>query len=260
MDHLRAIALTYPAAVSDRQVADIPRIVDHLAILFEAVKPPATICDLGGGIGLFSIGCTFLGYRAVVVDDFSDPINAELGDHALRPLRNAGVRVVTRDFVRNGLGPEVGEVDAFTTFESLEHWHDSPKALLRDVAATLPDKGVLIIGTPNSVNLRKRLTTALGRTHWSSMDDWYEQPIFRGHVREPRMADLEYIIADVGLTLERKVGRNWLGYVSPHRMSRLLTPYLDRLLRPMPTLCADIYVVGRKHCATAEHGREPTSH
>ena len=42
-----------------------------------------------------------------------------------------------------------------------------------------------MVGVPNCVNLRKRLTVPLGRGKWSPMADWYEQPSFRGHVREP---------------------------------------------------------------------------
>jgi hypothetical protein len=78
------------------------------------------------------------------------------------------------------------------------------------------------------------------------MKDWYEKPVFRGHVREPDVDDLQYIATALGLTDVAIYGRNWLGYVSRSNIIRLLTPIFDRPLRLLPTLCSDIYMVGTK--------------
>jgi SAM-dependent methyltransferase len=46
----------------------------------------------------------------------------------------------------------------------MEHWHRSPKALFHEALTWLRPGGLLVIGVPNCVNLRKRLTVPLGRS------------------------------------------------------------------------------------------------
>ena len=59
------------------------------------------------------------------------------------------------------------------------------------------------------MRIRKRLTVPFGSGKWSSMADWYEDPIFRGHVREPDVDDLFYIAREVGLVDVYIKGRHW---------------------------------------------------
>jgi hypothetical protein len=77
-----------------------------------------------------------------------------------------------------------------------------------------------ILGTPNCVNLRKRITVPLGRAKWSQVEDWYERPAFQGHAREPDHDDCRYIARDLALRDIRLIGRNWLGRTSPHAWIR----------------------------------------
>ena len=74
--------------------------------------------------------------------------------------------------------------------------------------------GLFVLGVPNRVNLRKRVFVPFGYGKWSSMKDWYESPVFRGHVREPDVDDLRYIARDLHLRDWQVFGRNWLGYSS----------------------------------------------
>jgi SAM-dependent methyltransferase len=132
-----------------------------------------------------------------------------------------------------------------TTFDSMEHWHHSPKRLFRQVGKQLlKPGGRFVLAVPNCVNLRKRLSVPLGVGKWSSMEDWYQEPEFRGHVREPDVADLRYIALDMGLREVQILGRNWVGYVSRSRFVRLATRIADRPLRMFPSLCADLYLTG----------------
>ena len=128
----------------------------------------------------------------------------------------------------------------------MEHWHHSPKALFGHLMRALRPGGLFFLGVPNCVNLRKRITVPLGRGKWSTMADWYEPPRFRGHVREPDIDDLRYIARDLGLREVRIIGRNWLGYQSRRRWARALVSIVDRPLQQRPSLCSDIYLLGRK--------------
>ncbi len=59
--------------------------------------------------------------------------------------------------------------------------------------------------------------------------------------REYPAALVERQLADI-----RIIGRNWLGYRSKFGWVKSLTPLADRFLGLFPSLCANIYLVGRK--------------
>jgi SAM-dependent methyltransferase len=192
---------------------------------------------------MFSIGCAVAGFgRVVLVDDFSDDINLKVGDGVLQLHRSYGVEIASRDIVKCGMEGLPDSLDVVTCFDSMEHWHHSPKSLFHEVYDRLTPGGVFLLAVPNNTSLRKRITVPLGYGRWSEMDDWYEAPRFRGHVREPNVADLRYIAADMGLVDVRILGRNWWGNGVTGRVVRLV----DAPLRLFPSLCSTIYVSGKK--------------
>ena len=70
-------------------------------------------------------------------------------------------------------------------------------------------------------------------------------PVFRGHVREPRVQDFEHIAQDIGLT-PRVIGQNFLGQSSNNPLVRCLARVGGPLLERRPALCSDLYLVGQK--------------
>lgn len=72
------------------------------------------------------------------------------------------------------------------------------------------------------------------------MEDWYEPDIFRGHVREPSARDLNYIAKDINLANPTIIGRNWTAGAG--KIMRVI----DYALRPFPSLCSDLYLIGVK--------------
>jgi SAM-dependent methyltransferase len=248
---LKGAAAKYPDNMVAEQMRDIPRIAFNMSLALDPSYPKQTseveICDLGGGIGLFSLGCAAYGLkRTVLVDDFDDEVNRRVRASILELHRGLGVEVVARDVVGRGMQDIDGSFDAVTTFDSMEHWHHSPRKLFHQVMDKLKPGGVFVLGVPNCVNLRKRVAVPLGFGKWSRMQDWYEPELFRGHTREPDVGDLKYIAKDMGLTDVRIYGRNWLGYDSPRRIVRMAARVFDHPLRIRPSLCSDIYLVGVK--------------
>ena len=241
---LKSIALKYPPNLVGRQIADIERTAFHIDLIRDRVGTQVTVCDIGGGVGLFSIGCAAVGMNAVLVDDFMDGINLEHGESLLDLHKSYGVRIVSRDVIKDGLDFAPNTFDAVTTFESMEHWHHSPKKLFRSLAGMLKPEGLFVLGAPNCVNLRKRVSVPFGHGKWSRMSDWYEPEIFRGHTREPDVADLLYIAKDMGLEKVEICGRNWAGYAADRKLVRWATRLGDGLLRRLPSLCSDIYMLG----------------
>jgi SAM-dependent methyltransferase len=242
---LRELACGYPPALQAAQLSEARRIAFHLSLLSSAPEG-GRVADIGGGVGLFSLGAQALGFRATLVDDFRDAVNAEHGEAALEPHRKSGVEVVSRDVVADGVDFAPASLDAVTSFDSIEHWHHSPRKLLHQLVAALKPGGLFILGAPNCVNMRKRLTVPMGRGSWSGFDEWYGAPVFRGHVREPDVRDLRRVAADLALREVKIFGRNWQGHASASGLIRAMTAIFDSPLRLRAGWCSDIYLVGRK--------------
>jgi SAM-dependent methyltransferase len=207
------------------------------------VRNANTVVDIGGGYSPFAPLLAELGVATTVLDTFDEEYFTKRLDHR-RVVEDTGVRLVRWDAVAGEPLPfDEHSIDAITTFDSLEHWHHSPRRLLHDARRVLVPGGRIVIGTPNAVNLRKRLAVPLGRSNWSRFEDWYDPPVFTGHVREPTVSDLGRIARDVGLASWQIVGRNWLGF-RRRRLGQAIATVVDRPLRLRPSLCSTLYLVG----------------
>jgi len=243
---LNSVVDQYPASIGPGQRTQVGRMSYEMSLFVPDVSPGARVCDLGAGWGTIALGCAAAGLKAVLVDDYRERGFFETETmEAMRALyQKYGVEMVSRDLVTEGLGFPDGSLDAVTCFDSIEHWHGSPKKALHDSVRALRPGGRFVIATPNCVNLRKRITVPLGRGKWSPLKEWYEHELFRGHVREPDVDDLRFIAADLGLKDVRIAGRNWNGYYSERRITRALTRVFDSVLRLKPSLCSDLYLTG----------------
>jgi 2-polyprenyl-3-methyl-5-hydroxy-6-metoxy-1,4-benzoquinol methylase len=243
---LDAVVDAYPSAIAGQR-GENDRFAFQIGVVAKECGPNARIADVGGGWGTFALGCATVGMRPVLIDDFRDAgFYDEATMSAMRQLyENAGVEVLSRDVLKDDLGLAPASFDAITCIDSVEHWHGSPKRIFRSLVEALRPGGLFFLGTPNCVNLRKRITVPLGRGKWSAMADWYEQDVFRGHVREPDVDDLRYIARDIGLENVRIIGRNWAGYATTGPIRKAM-PLIDRVLRFRPSLCSDLYLLGNR--------------
>lgn len=235
----------YPQYVTDCYVA---RHVFEIGLLKHALGQVngRTVVDVGGGWGAFASSCAALGMKAILVDDFGDSGKSNKQDPRQSLPRDYGINVVRRDVIKDGLGLAPGSVDAIVSFDMIEHLHASPKRFLHDAITSLRKDGVLLLGAPNCVNMRKRITVPLGRGKWSDFSAWYDTNEFRGHVREPDVQDLRRIAQDIALYDYRVLGRNWLGHKNQNQLIRIACRATDRMLRFFPSLCSDLYLLGWK--------------
>lgn len=239
----------WPKLSDSEESTEITRNVYNVQLATEGIPGGAFICDVGAGWGAFSCVIKGLGFRSTMIDDFRDAGFYSQSDSRYQMQKHFDVTVVSRDVVAEGLGLRENSVDVITCFDSMEHWHNSPRKVFHEVVTALKPGGRFVLGGPNCVNLRKRVSTLLGTSRWTSMNDWYEQEVFRGHVREPSVADLLYIARDMGLTKVTTHGANFAGLANPR--FRAITLLLDPLLKARPSLCSEIYLVGHKPGATS---------
>ncbi|WP_260482799.1 class I SAM-dependent methyltransferase [Sphingomicrobium flavum] len=240
---LDGIIAQLPAALQARETQDRERQLDQLGMITRHVPVGGRILDLGGGISSLAPALAALGYQVQLVDDFGDPDNQRFPLADLPQSRQSGLSVTDTDASRADF-PINGPLDALICFDSLEHWHRSPRAALHHVARQLKPGAMVLIGMPNCVHLRRRLTVPFGHGKWSTMHSWYEEPIFRSHVREIDVADLGYIGRDLGLERVSITGRNWFGTLSQRPLKRALSRLADPLLRLRPSLCSNLYLLG----------------
>lgn len=213
------------------------------------VGTESKVCDLGGGVGFFAVGCARIGMTATVVDDEEDGCFMESHPHAegrAKIKRETPIAFIQRDLIRDGIDFVEGSFDAFTCLDVMEHFHNSPKRLFAQASHALRPGGTFVLVSPNCNDLRHRVTTVLGRGTWSSMEAWYESDVFRGHVREPSISDLRCIARDMGWEVRRILGTNFSAYIHPQPIVRKLAPLWDCFAGWRPSLCGDIALVARK--------------
>jgi SAM-dependent methyltransferase len=225
--------------------AESRRLSGNMAVLADRIGSGRSVVDLGGGWGAFACACAAIGFRAINVDDCGDP-GYDQGDNRYRMVNDFGVEVIRRDIIRDGIDFASESIDAFTSFDSLEHWHNSPRKLFRQVIQALKPGGLLMIGCPNCNDIAKRITVPLGIAEWSPFESWYHEPMFRSHVREPSVSDFYKIAADLGLTQVKVWGTCDSFQLSGRRLVRSIGRMLNSLLSLRPSLCTEIYLVGHK--------------
>jgi hypothetical protein len=94
---LEGVAREYPSGFIDDQLRDIPRIAFNIRLALNGADASTmSICDIGGGVGLFSTGCAALGMKALLIDDFADPINRRMGDSVFVVHQKYGVRILSQ--------------------------------------------------------------------------------------------------------------------------------------------------------------------
>jgi hypothetical protein len=161
---LRETALKYPRPLIAGQLIDLPRVAFHIGLVRRAVGDRAALCDIGGGIGMFSPACAALGMKVTLVDDFHEgPADT------LRLHRSLGVTIAAR---RVSFPPNC--FDAVTAFDadwpvapsleslrpggifvmSVSNTRDSNTIALRSLAKALYLRRVRILGRNWLVNRR----------------------------------------------------------------------------------------------------------
>ena len=158
-----------------------------------------------GGGRLLDIGCGALdkplvfqkiGYQCFGCDTFEDPWHAQPKnlDPVLAFAKQSGLEVYAQ---KEGfsLPWEQASFDVVTITNVIEHLHESPREILNFAGDYLKPGGLLVVTMPNSVNLRKRLDVARGRTNYTPVKGFYDYiGLWPGHVREYTLDETSQIV------------------------------------------------------------------
>jgi len=234
----------------------------YVRLAFEAgqLAPGKKLVDLGCGLSLFGLLCRMYGPDVALVDDFGGGGGVALGGILKPPpflewiTACHDMEVIWQDFLVKPLPFPPASVDLVTCFHSLEHWHHSPRRLFSEIRRVLKPGGFLFLATPNAANIRKRFFLMIGKSNFPELFTWYRDgdPVYRGHVREPVLKDLEEMLHWNGFQVVGKWGENFIGADShslsflPKSMVRFLARSSAFFLRQFPTLCSDLHIVGKK--------------
>jgi 2-polyprenyl-3-methyl-5-hydroxy-6-metoxy-1,4-benzoquinol methylase len=133
-----------------RPVHGLPGTHEQASTLLKRhLPPPARVLDLGGGTGAFASRLRDEGYEVTLAD--------------LDPPEDLGVRTVRLDLNDTSSHGvlEGGAYDAVVCIEVIEHL-ENPIQLLRSAMRFTRDGGLLLVTTPNVVDLDSRVRFLLG--------------------------------------------------------------------------------------------------
>ena len=84
------------------------------------------------------------------------------------------------------------EFDCVLFLDVIEHVHETPRLILNSAISKLRKGGLLLVTTPNSVSLRKRIDVFRGRSNYPHLEQvfWSSVP-WRGHVREYTLSEMK---------------------------------------------------------------------
>lgn len=116
---------------------------------------------------------------------------------------NRNIFPLTRidDLDRDKLPFSTGSFDAVLWLGTIEHLQNSPKRILTWIYRILRPGGVVLIDTPNILELRKRIMLLLGRSIMPQVKFIYDAPRHADHHLEYTKRDLEYVVRKSGFTV-----------------------------------------------------------
>lgn len=202
-----------------------------------------------------------LGFSCSAVDDLGNPW------HAAKGVRTriaafalcAGIDFHVRAAGREPLPFPAEHFDVVTLLDVIEHMHDSPWPLLDAAGLHLKPGGVLFISTPNSVNLRKRLSVLCGRTNYPPLEHFFRAASpWRGHVREYTLKEAAYACREAGFEVLRASTFEAFGHDKLRgRLGRAALGLVLALGCILPRLRSNILVVARRPHRWRARGPRP---
>lgn len=216
-------------------------------LLVHDIPPPAQIVELGAAPGDQIAALARAGYDATAVDigiasdEWADGEEGRM----LRLLSDAGVRLVTWNLEESPYPLDDESFDAVLMTEVYEHLRDYPINALREARRVLRPGGRLYFTTPNAAYLVNRLNLLRGRSVATPLRDWIGGLPHARHAREYTFAEIEELMAAVGLRIVFTESRHFHTTIGS-APKRIVKTAINGLARVRPTLGPMIVVVAER--------------
>tara|TARA_A100001011_G_scaffold362136_1_gene410839 strand:+ start:848 stop:1636 length:789 start_codon:yes stop_codon:yes gene_type:complete len=190
INHIKKIFPFSDSTDNDREEYIDLKQNSHLNIAYnvcEYLKKGSTVLDFGSGpLDKTSI-IKKLGYECYAIDDLAD-------DWHLKDDNKSKIF----QFAKKLEIPLYSSIDELTLShpgikfdlillnDVIEHLHNSPRFIFKELDKLLSDNGYYLITVPNSTNLKKRVKLLFGKTNYVDYKSYFmhDGNYFRGHVRE----------------------------------------------------------------------------
>lgn len=243
---IRALVLDVRKKFPKALWTDIPEWIDRDVLHVQLTYVPnGRLIDLGGGYSPISAVLARLGMDVTVVDTFaSTKFYEHFSAHELcDTLQSFGAKLAKADLREydptKAFDPaSVDAVDCFGTV-----YFFNPRALLERCMRVLKPGGTLVVECNNAASLLRRLRLLVGRNNTDTFQEYFLDDV---HKRFWVKSDVEALASYLKLSDYHLLGRNWSVYLSRTGLPKAALTVADNALRPVPSLCNDIYLVGRK--------------
>ena len=137
-----------------------------------------------------------LGYDCYGVDDHNDPWH-NIDDNKSKIYNFAEKLEIPLFSSIDELQQKFPDLkfDMILLNDIIEHLHNSPRFLFENLNKVLKVNGLVLITTPNCINLKKRIKVAMGETNYGDYKNFFfhSGDNYRGHIREYSKKCLEQL-------------------------------------------------------------------
>ena len=182
------------------------------------------ILDFGSGPCEKAAILARLGYQCTAIDDLGDDWHqiADNREKICAFAKAENVELIVADRIPSTFRP--ASFAMVMIHDVIEHFSDSPRALLLQLIELIQPGGYLYVTVPNAVNLRKRILVLAGRSNYPRYPAYFwSGDVWRGHKREYVKDDLTQLCKFLGLRPVLLRGQH-------HRM-RALPPWARGMYR-----------------------------
>lgn len=170
----------------------------YVVVISEIMKEfpsESKILSIGSGPCDLEAILSQLGYNVTAIDDLKDHWHL-IGKNSER-IKDFARQMNIELIIQTEL-PKLKEnyFDAVLLIDIIEHLHSSPRELLNYSISALKPSGLLLIETPNTVALAKRLKVLFGKSNQVNANLLYWNiGEYRNHIREYTQSELRMILS-----------------------------------------------------------------